>query len=123
MSDNSRYSEDARRLSGNVSAAQWIIKESGEIDRRWIAVQLYDGSTDGEIYYTKDDAIRHQKYPWHCAYLLIPPTGMSLREAEDWLAVHRRLKKANWDLESDRQYITPLTLEGISSHLARIGRK
>jgi hypothetical protein len=119
---NSRFSDDAKRLSNAVGMTQWVIRETGETDRRWLAVQLYDGSTDGEVYYSKDDAVRHQKFPWLCAYLLVLPTGMSVAEAETWLAVWRKAKQAGFDTESDRSYITPLTIEGISSHLAMLGK-
>jgi len=117
-----RYSDDARRLADNASMVLVVTKASGEIDRRWIAVKLIDGSSDGEMYYSREDAVRHQKFPWLCIFLLIPPTGISYQEAEDLLAVWRRAKSAGWSTESEKTLILPRTLEGIAGHKRALGR-
>lgn len=117
-----RYSDDARRLSDNASAVLVITKETGEIDRRWISVSLLDGSTDNQMYYSRNDAIRHCKYPRGHIFLFVPPTGISYQEAEDLLAVWRKISKAGWDTEQEQTLILPRTQEGIASHLKRLRR-
>ena len=116
-----RYSDDARRLSDQASMVLVITKETGEIDRRWMAVQLLDGSTDNQMYYSRDDAIRHTRFPRACIYLLVPPTGISYQEAEDLLAVWRRVSKAGWNTEDEHALIMPRTLEGIAGHKKLLG--
>lgn len=117
-----RYSDDARRLADNASMVLVVTKASGEIDRRWMSVKLLDGSSDGEMYYSREDAVRHTRIPWLSIFILVPPTGISYQEAEDLLAVWRRASKAGWSTESEKTLIMPRTNEGIADHVKRLGR-
>ena len=57
---------------------------------RWCAFKLEDGTTDGDTYPSKDDAIRMQKgNPKQYCYVKIPPTGMPLNEAAIYLRLSR----------------------------------
>ena len=59
--------------------------------RRWVAVRLSDGSSDGTLYDTKRDAVRAQSDEYLCAYVCVPPSGMNPCQAESFMATHRKL--------------------------------
>jgi hypothetical protein len=59
---------------------------------KWIAVALQDGTSDGVLYDSKQDAILHQHHneQWY-AYIQITPANMTVCSAEIFLGVTRRL--------------------------------
>lgn len=57
----------------------------------WCAFRLSDGGSDGVLYPTRETAISHQLHPTQCCYLMIPPTGFTLGEIRDFLALSRKL--------------------------------
>ncbi len=57
---------------------------------RWVAIRLSDGGSDGVLYDTRRDAIRHQLHETLCAYIVVPLIGMQYREAQAVLHVHRK---------------------------------
>jgi hypothetical protein len=57
----------------------------------WIAVRLSDGGSDGSLYDTRADAVRHQLHETLCAYVKVPPGGMQPNEADIFLNYHRDL--------------------------------
>lgn len=77
--------DDGKRLSDAVMVA---IAAGGR--GRWIAARLSDGGTDGNVYDTRQDAIRHQLHEEQCCYVLIPPAGqMPPHEATGYLRFNR----------------------------------
>lgn len=80
----------AKRLSGIVNALA-ICQPLDVLMNSWIAVSLADGGTDGVLYDTRLDAVRHQAYEKQCAYLHLrsAPGGMQVREAYAFLKFHR----------------------------------
>lgn len=78
----------------------------------WIAVRLSDGGSDGNLYPSKGDAVRHQLVREQCAYIRIPPTGMNPAEAENQLKWVRALYAAGMDLaDPDLQVQQPVRRE------------
>jgi hypothetical protein len=59
---------------------------------RWFAAALADGTTDGQLYDCKRDAVLHQHHneQWY-AFVCINPGDMNPCEAEGFLAVQRTL--------------------------------
>ena len=49
---------------------------------RWVALRLSDGSSDGNTYDSKAEAVRFQLHEQQCAYIRIPPEGMTPRQAK-----------------------------------------
>lgn len=75
---------------------------------RWIAVRLSDGGTDGILYDSRADAVNHQLHETLCAYLLIPPTGMSAKSGTSYLETHRKIYDGGMRcIDPDREVIIP----------------
>jgi len=87
------FSDAAKRLSDTVNmhaiAGSW---------GKWIAVRLSDGGTDGVLYDSRADAIRHQLHEKLCAYVLVPIDGMTLRAAESYMRFVRQAYDAGFRL-------------------------
>lgn len=104
---NSPYSDAARRCSDAVNLA--LIGQAGAAGR-WIAVRLSDGGSDGVLYDQKSDAVRHQLHESLCAYIKIPPDGMTPRLAEVFLKFNRQLYDAGMRMQDPAAHAeTPLT--------------
>lgn len=52
------------------------------IKHKWIAIRLADGSYDGTLYDTRQDAVKHQVSEFHCMYLTIRHMGQGVRPME-----------------------------------------
>lgn len=109
------YSDAAHRLSDAVALA--LTAEGLNASGRWVAARLSDGGTDGKLYASKAEAIRFQLHEDLCAYVCIPPTGMTPRQAENYLSFTRRLYDAGLRIsDPDREVIAPERLETWTSH-------
>lgn len=57
---------------------------------QWFAAALADGSSDGVLYGSKRDAVRHQHHnETRFAFVCISPGDMTVCEAEEFLATNR----------------------------------
>ena len=79
---------------------------------RFIAVALADGTSDGVLYDTKTDAVRHQHHNemWF-AYVCIGPHDMAPCEAEEFLATVRLFYDAGIPMQDPREVIARSTVE------------
>lgn len=108
--------DEGRRLSDAVTAARLLGGEG-----RWIAARLSDGGTDGAVYDTRADAVRHQLHETLCAYVKIPPGPMPPAEATAFLALNRRIYDAGYrlsDPDGGAPPPMPTTALGLSQALA-----
>jgi hypothetical protein len=88
---------------------------------KWVAIRLNDGGSDGVLYDTRADAIRHQYYEEYCAYVCIPPSGMTQSDAREWLSFNRALYDAGWHLADPEQAnISPVRMEDAQRKLAQL---
>lgn len=85
---------------------------------KWLAFALQDGTSDGILYDTKLDAIRHQRlFEYYYFFCMVQPCSMSVCEAESVLYTQRILYKlSNRQSDSEhpqggRQLIPRLTEE------------
>jgi hypothetical protein len=112
-----QYSDAARRCS------DWIrLHVIGGSVGRWAAIRLADGGSDGIAYDTRRDAIRHQLHEQLCAYVKVPPDDMTPREAEYFLAFHRKVYDAGFrliDPDDDREVIMPDRIEQLPRLILR----
>lgn len=59
---------------------------------KWFACALLDGTTDGVLYDSKGDAVRHQHHnEMYYAYVMISPGSMDACAAEAFLKIHRMM--------------------------------
>ena len=118
------HSDAARRCSDAVNLH--LVALGHEAVRRWVAIRLIDGGSDGVLYDTKRDAVRHQAHEQRCAYVCVAPGGMSPCAAESYLATHRKLYDAGFRLadpdapHGGRQVIPRLTREDQRAVMARL---
>lgn len=95
--------------------------------RRWVAVKLADGRSDGTLYDTKRDAVRHQSDEKLCAYVCIPPGGMNVCQAESFMRANRLAYDAGFRLadpdasHGGRDLIPRITREDQAAQMARLG--
>lgn len=100
----------ARRASDHIAA---ILTFNGiSACGKFVAIRLSDGGSDGVLYDTKPDAVRHQLHENMCAYVCILPTGMPVGEAKSFLRTNRRLYDAGMRLsDPDHVIQTPMRRE------------
>lgn len=96
-----RYSDAARRCSDEI--ALHLSVDFDHAVNSWIAIRLSDGGSDGVLYDSKAAAIRHQLHETQCAYVQIPPTGMTPRQAENFLSFNRQLYDAGMRIRDPEQ--------------------
>lgn len=82
------YSDAARRMADavNLHLAAVGLAAVG----KWVACRMSDGVSDGVLYDTRREAVAHQFHEQFCAYVHVPVTGMTPRQAENYLAFTRQ---------------------------------
>lgn len=121
-----QFSDAARRCSEQVALHVLAHTSGGGFPdwngaAPWIAVRLSDGGSDGNLYPSKGDAVRHQLVREQCAYIRIPPTGMNAAEAENQLRWVRALYAAGMDLaDPDMQIEQPVRREAQAQVIQQI---
>jgi hypothetical protein len=83
-----------------------------EIATGWMAFKMEDGTTDHTVYPSKADAIAHQMNEFVCCYVHLRgcAMGMSAKDAQLWLEIHREAYDNNLHLTEPNapQIIMPL---------------
>lgn len=87
--------DPSRRMADAVNLH--LAADPGNIGK-WCAIRLADGDSDGVVYDTRADAVRHQLHEQLCAYICIPPGGMQPIEAASYINYHRQLYDAGFRL-------------------------
>jgi hypothetical protein len=84
------HSDAAKRVSDNYNLHR-VANPYGSIGK-WIAVALSDGRSDGVLYDSKHDSVKHQHHDelWY-AYICVNPTSMTPCDAEIFLKMHRMM--------------------------------
>lgn len=116
------WSDAAKRCSDSINLAAFM----GDFGK-WVAIRLSDGGSDGVVYDTRQDAIRHQFHEQFCCYVMVPPGGMQPAEAEDFMQFNRELYDAGFRM-TDPEVIKPLRTEDVTVarrrlHVAATKRK
>lgn len=98
-------------------------------DTPFVALRLSDGGSDGVLYQTKRDAVRHQLHETLCAYFSFKtaPTGFaSVKDAAIFLAWNRAAYDAGFrlpdpdDASGGPDLIMPSSEEHLHNQLARL---
>jgi hypothetical protein len=107
-----QHFDSAKRAADQVKLH--LLADREQAIGSWVAIRLSDGGSDGVLYPSKHIAVRYQLNEFLCAYVRIPPTGMSPREAEVFLRFNRMLYNNGWrmaDPDKDLEVIMPLNVE------------
>jgi len=84
------HSDAAKRVSDLVRLHKAALNQAAI--GKFLAVALADGTSDGVLYDTKRDAVRHQKHREQLyAFVCISPGDVTPCEAEEFLATARML--------------------------------
>ena len=129
-----------RYAEGNQRVTQRVVTEEGrrasdiinghlvaqpDCWNRWVALRLSDGGSDGVLYDTRGDAIRHQLHESLCAYVQIPPDGMPPDDASQFLLITAKFYDKGFrltDPEDPREPIMPYTDEELARVVADFRR-
>ena len=83
--------DDARRAYDIIRAYATFVDYETRV-RAWVAIRLADGGSDGNLYESRREAVRHQLDEKLCAYFTYrnAPTGFSsVQDAQLYLDYHR----------------------------------
>src|SRR5579859_6518652 len=83
---------DAARRAYDIIQSYVVFVDWETRIRSWVALRLADGSSDGNLYESRLEAVRHQPDEYLCAYYSYrnSPNGFSSREdAELFMDYHR----------------------------------
>lgn len=91
---------DAARRCSDIVNGYISTRPIDELRNCWIAVRLSDGGSDGTLYDSKRDAVRHQLWEFQCAYVSFRNLagGITPLEAERFLDYNRRAYDAGFRL-------------------------
>jgi hypothetical protein len=91
---------DAARRCADIVNGYILSRNWDELRDSWVAIRLSDGGSDGTLYDTKRDAVRHQLFEMQCAYVSFRNLagGISPLEAERYLDYNRRAYDAGFRL-------------------------
>ncbi len=95
---------------------------------RWIAVALADGKSDGVLYDTRGDAIRHQRHnEQFYAYLKLQPFQLTECMAESYLYMHRLAYGNGFRMAdpdgSGHELIPALSVEDFADQMTALARR
>jgi hypothetical protein len=124
----STVSDEAKRAYDIVNSYAHFVDYDTRIGS-WVAVRLADGGSDGTLYASKRDAVRHQADEFLAAYFSYrnAPSGFaSPLDAELWLRYHRAIYDQGFRLpdpdarDGGKDVIAPLTGEQFINQLRRL---
>lgn len=121
-----RHSDEAKRASDAVNLHLAVL--GFQAMRRWVAIRLSDGGSDGVLYDNRRDAVRHQLDERLCAYVCLPPTQFSVCSAEAFLSFHRKAYNSGFRLvdpdhhRGGLDHIRPLTVTDQARQLRALTR-
>ena len=122
------HSDAAKRLSDTYRLHR--LAAGYDAIGQWFAVRLADGSSDGVLYETKRDAVRHQHHDEQFyAFVSIGPWDTDVCEAEAFIEMNRSLYDAGLRLSDPdharggREVIQRATREDQASLIASIANK
>lgn len=98
--DALRQLMDAGKRASDIINNVLVGQGFENIADRYIAIRLDDGGWDGTLYYSKQDAVRHQKNEFLCAYFAFRGMRMGVTPTEmaRLIQVHRQAYKNGFRL-------------------------
>ncbi len=123
------HTDAAKRVCDSVNLHQ-LAGDAGwaweNVRGKWMAFKLEDGSSDGTLYDSKQDAIHHQSDEFLCMYLPLHPGAMNVCEAEIMLKFHRKAYDAGFrlpdpDTVRNRDLMPRIGTQEILTQIRRFG--
>lgn len=113
-------SDAAKRISDTINL-HITFNNAWEIHTKWMAFALADGTSDGALYDSFDDATYHQSHPARYAYMCFRSVmgGSNPRDAQLWLEMERHAADARMALHETN---APRLIVPTAYHDYRTGR-
>jgi hypothetical protein len=113
-----RNLDAAQRLADTIALHQTVLTREEIIAKRFIAVALSDGRTDGQTYDTRQDAMRHQRgHPALYAYIQVPLERWNTFSCDTLLWYVRGVYDAGYRPRLDEaELIIPRTIEEVEAY-------
>lgn len=110
---------DAGRRMSDIVNGKIVAHPFDEMKNSWMAFKLLDGSSDGNLYDSKSDAVRHQLDEFSCCYLFMREcmSGMSARDATIYMEFNRKAHAAGMRMPDPAQVIAPTGRDMIEAKL------
>lgn len=89
--------ERAKRMCAEIRM-HYLVNGTFDIQGQWFAVRLSDGGSDGNLYPSKEDAVRHQLHPTQSAYVCMRPGLDNELECHHFLNAIEKIYDAGLDL-------------------------
>jgi hypothetical protein len=96
------FSDAARRAADQINTH--VAVHGWNVIGKWAAIRLSDGGSDGVMYDSKPDAVKHQLHEQQCAYVQIPPDGVTVSGMQSYLELHRKLYDAGMRLQDPERH-------------------
>lgn len=106
MADHTLGFSDRTRRAWDVLQGHLVANGPGEVTGWWVAIRMSDGGSDGNLYRSKEEAVRYQLHETQCAYICIPP-DMNIREVDSFLRVNEMVYDAGGRLSDVDTHIVP----------------
>lgn len=125
------FVSDPAKRAFDIVASYVAFVDFDQRIRSWVAIRLSDGGSDGALYDSKREAVRHQSDEFTCAYFSYrgAPNGFaSPKEAAIWLEYHRQAYDAGFRLPDPDaatggpDLIMPTPNEQVQLQLAQLRR-
>lgn len=84
--------EAGKRAADHINL-HMVVNPRDEIRDKWLAIKLEDGSSDGVMYDTAPDAVRHQRFEQQCWYVCfrgINPGGFTAKDCSIMIMHYRK---------------------------------
>lgn len=103
-------SDEAKRMSDCVNL-HITCNPVWELNTKWLAFRLQDGTSDGALYDSREEAIHHQPYPDRCCFFTFRSAmgGVTPKDMQIWLEMERNASTARLALHEEKapQLIIP----------------
>jgi hypothetical protein len=106
-----RTPDAARRMAEQIALHQVALTREEILAKRFIAIRLSDGGSDGVAYDTRDDAIRHQLHETLCGYFQVPLERWSPETCDSLLWYVRKRYDAGYRAKPGSHLILPTNIE------------
>src|SRR6478736_2666867 len=103
--------EASKRMADWIALHQAVLSRDEILRCRFVAIRLSDGGSDGTVYDSRPDAMRHQLDANRCAYVQIPLARWGPQTCDSLLFYARRAYDAGYRPDPEHQLIIPTRIE------------